>query len=429
MESLNKVAIIGSGPAGLAAAYFLSKKGISVEIFEKENKIGGMLRFIPPFRLPKTIFIKEIEQNILSKNPYIKIFLKVDLHEIFAKNVLKNNFYQAVIIATGNNVINKLSAQTINPYTPPLSGVGVGVKSPKIINALDFLEKIETYKKFNPSRIVIIGGGNTAVDASRTARRLYGNANIIMIMRENEKNIPAFKEEIKSAIEEKIEIKHSAAPIAITEKEGLEIEFDYVETILSQNGESDFKPKNNPFKETADLVITALGFKSKIPFLSRVSAKEKEKIFIAGDAASHEKGLPYAIASAKIAAEEIFNFLKTGKREKEEKNILETASMDDINTAYFPKKPPFVVNIKNYYSCKEKFEELTKTWEEYIAREEADRCFYCGACLECGNCFEFCPDIAVVKTEKQYEIRKDYCKGCLICVKECPQGLIKIKEE
>lgn len=417
-SALYKVAVIGAGPAGIAAAYFLTKKGVSVEIFEKENNIGGMPKFIPSFRLPKTVFYGEIEQNVLYKNPYLKIFSKIDLHKMFVKNVLKNNFYQALIIATGNNLTNELNIRT--------------VKSSKIICALDFLKKpdcreasLKIHKKHNYSKIVIIGGGNTAVDAARAARRLYDNARIIVIMREDEKNIPAHKEEIEFAAKEKIEIRCSAAPMEIMEKEKLLIEFDEVETAVSQNGELIFKPKNNKFHETADLVITALGFNSYIPFLNRVSEEQKNKIFIAGDAASREKSLPHAVASAKIVAHEALNFLETGKRETVEKDILEVASMNDINTAYFPKKFPFIVNAKNFYSCEEKFEELTETWEEYIVKEEANRCFYCGACLKCDNCFEFCPDLAITKTEELYEIKKDYCKGCLICVKECPRGLIK----
>jgi len=385
--SKNRIAVIGAGPAGLAAAYFLRKEGLKLDIFEKEKKLGGFMRLIPEWRLPRDVLDKEIE-NILKKqnNNEVTVARNIELNENFIANSLKN-YYSAVIIATGAQKRISLNLR--------------GENSPKVIHSLDFLagklSKSELKKK--PSKIIVIGGGDTAMDTARSAKRLFNSAEIKIVCRENEENIPAQKEELQAAFIENIAFRYCAQPIEIRDWDDyLKVGFLETENYVEDN-RLKFLLISHYFSEMTDWLIIAAGAKTELPFF--IQEVQKEKFFIVGDALNGPSFVAKAIASAKNVIPELLNFLKTGKREPDEKIQSKAAGISDINLAYFEKR------------------------KRSACPEEAERCFGCGMCVKCRNCEEYCPDLAVLENKKgEYEIDENYCKGCGICAKECPTGII-----
>lgn len=421
-SSKQKIAVIGAGPAGLATVYFLRKNGLRVELLEKERNFGGFSRLIPDYRLPKRVLTEEIERILRpQKLNQIQILNQISLEETFVKNVLTNDFYGAVLIASGAGVKNCLNIP--------------GENFPGAINGLDFLagERPE----IAPKKIIIIGGGNTGIDAGRTARRIYPLAEIKIICPEDRDAMPAYKTEIDAALSENIKIKNCLLPLEIKETDNeLEIKFCEPKILLAENKEIYFLPTDSFYFEETDLTITAIGTKSQNPFLRHLSEGQKEKVFVIGDASKRFSSVSKVMASAKNTVSEVIKFLETGERNVEQKKQPVVATINNINLDYFKKESPLRDNLRYLHSHqlnKEiagNFSELTETWTEYAVKKEVERCFSCGICVDCDNCYEFCPDMAVMKIGENdkmiYEIDEKYCKGCGICAKECPRGILEV---
>ncbi len=444
-----KIAIIGSGPAGLSCAYHLARLGYNVNIYEAQPQLGGMLRYgIPAYRLPKDVLDQEIE-NILSLGLVWRT--NYSLGRDFTWEDLKS--FDAIFLATG-------AWQSLKLRIP-------GEESGGVISGLEFLKKINMGQEIPVGeRVAVIGGGNTAMDVARAARRL--GAKPLIIYRRSKEEMPAFAEEIAEAEEEGIEFIFLASPSKIISENGEVKGIECLKNTLGPPGK-DGRPEplpiaNSNFLLEVDAVIPAIGeipdFSFLPPNLERTSTSLKVKengatslprVFAGGDIIAQPRTVAYAIGSGKKAAMVIDATLKGKKLEealrlarwgekgglsmayyfsgRQDELPLEVVKFNDLNIAYFqhqsrsPKeKLPAQERIYN-------FAEVNLGLNQDKALMEAKRCFNCGVCNLCHNCYLFCPDLAIsARPDKQgYEINLEYCKGCCICVAECPRGAISVE--
>lgn len=473
-----RVAIIGSGPAGLSAAYFLARLGYAVEIFEIWHKAGGILRYgIPSYRLPKEVLNWEIEAIMASG---IKLHTGKGLGVDFNLKELLSKF-GAVFMATGLTKGRKLNIP--------------GENSAKVLSGMDFLRTVSLGKKINlGDRVAVVGGGNTAIDSARTLLRL--GAHPIIVYRRSRNEMPAFIEEIEEAEREGVEFCFFLSPSRLVYERkkliGLEcqemelsgLDSDGRRGVVGRQGSSFFIPvtgvvvaigevseiKSQEFIGKTDK-LTSLGGQSvsgndslrvgsKQIQVDAVEANEiislDEGIFQGGDLVGSVFNVAQAIASGKKVAMMIDLYFKG---ERNFSSISEyrigqqggisiqryirpndfyvqelsspTAKFEDLNLDYFE-----LAERKRRYRLplnqrRHSFQEVTRGLEASKAREEAHRCFHCGVCNQCDNCLIYCPDISIIpgSNHGSYDIDLDHCKGCGICVKECPRAAMVIQEE
>jgi len=445
-----KIAIIGSGPAGMSCAYHLSKLHYDVTVFESSSSTGGMLRAgIPSYRLPKDVLDREIS-NIEALG--VEIRTGIPFGEDLKLDALKD--YQAIFIATGAHRSRGL-------HIP-------GEKEKGVLNGLDLLRKINLGKKLKlGDKIAIIGGGNTAIDVARSVLRMGKKATILY--RRSKEEMPAFEDEMREAIEEGVKIRYLVDPIRIQHKDNNK----RLECLRMELGEKDESGRRRPvpipnsnFSIEADSVIIAAGEEIEVSFLPKGMEKREgivltqkdgstgiKGIFAGGDLTSTQRTVAHAIGSGKKAALAMDCYLKGKDSEEAIRQILigEGPSISIFRYLHPGERPmnPHVVPFEelnmDYFEPSTKrreskglvkkrikgFGEVTSSLTENTALEEAERCFSCGTCNECENCYVFCPDASVIKTEEilSHQVDYDFCKGCGICFSECPRGAISLKEE
>ena len=445
-----KVAVIGSGPAGMGCAYHLAKLHYDVTVFESASLSGGMLRSgIPSYRLPKDVLDREIS-NIEALG--VEIRTGIPLGENLTWDDLKD--YQAIFIATGAHRSRGL-------HIP-------GEKTRRVLSGLDLLRKINSGKKLKlGDKIAIIGGGNTAIDVARSVLRLEKKATILY--RRSKEEMPAFEDEMAEAMEEGVKIRYLVNPIRIQQKDGLK----RLECLRMELGEKDESGRRRPvpisnsnFFIEADDVIIAAGEEIEISFLSKGMEKREgivltqrdgstgmKGVFAGGDLTSNQRTVAHAIGSGKKAALAIDCYLKGEDTEEAIRQILigegpsisifrhlhpearpmnpHVVTFEELNTDYFELSKRHRESIGPVKGRVKGFGEVTATFPQSIALEEAERCFSCGTCNGCENCYVFCPDASILKTEDilSHQVDYDFCKGCGICFTECPRGAISLKEE
>jgi 2-oxoacid:acceptor oxidoreductase delta subunit (pyruvate/2-ketoisovalerate family) len=445
-----KIAIIGSGPAGMSCAYHLAKLHYDVTVFESSSSAGGMLRSgIPSYRLPKNVLDREIS-NIEALG--VEIRTGILFSEDLKLDGLKD--YQAIFIATGAH-----------------RGRGLlipGEKEKGVVSGLDLLRKINLGKKVKlGDKMAIIGGGNTAIDVARSIIRMGKKATILY--RRSKEEMPAFEEEMMEAIEEGVKIRYMVNPIRIQQKECLK----RLECLRMELGEKDESGRRRPvpiphsnFFIEADGVIIAAGEEIEVSFLPKGMEQREgivltqrdgstgiKGIFAGGDLTSNQRTVAHAIGSGKKAALAIDCYLKGMDSEEAIRQILigegpslsifrhlhpgertmnpHVVTFEELNMDYFE---PSKRRRESKGLVKKRikgFGEVTSGFTGSTALEEAERCFSCGTCNGCENCYVFCPDASIIKTEEilSHQVDYDFCKGCGICFSECPRGAISLKEE
>lgn len=448
-----KAAIVGSGPAGLTCAYHLARLGYGVTVFEALPVLGGMLRVgIPEYRLPKKVLEEETDQ-ILELG--VKAEVNVRLGKDFLMNDLKE--YQAIFLAMGNHQSKSLGIP--------------GEDTQGIMSGLEFLKNVNLGKAVAlGKRVAVIGGGNTAIDAARSVLRL-GSKPFILYRRTREE-MPAFLGEILEAEEEGIEISYLVSPVRVIAENG---KVSRLECLKNRLGPADEDGRRRPveikgsnFVLEVDQVIAAIGEEADLsPLLKKLGVKEsavltdergatKQKgVFAGGDIIQQPRTVVHAIGSGKRAAifidcflkkkkwEGLFEALRIGEQgslsmkrylqaENERASLSsKTVRLKDLNLDYFDykkrKKMPKAQVAKRVGS----FEEVNQGYAEETAVAEAKRCFNCGVCNLCDNCYIYCPDVAIVKQgeDEPNVIDYDHCKGCGICVEECPRDAMVMEEE
>jgi 2-oxoacid:acceptor oxidoreductase delta subunit (pyruvate/2-ketoisovalerate family) len=450
VQEKEKIAVIGSGPAGMSCAYHLARLHYPVTVFESHALAGGMLRMgIPSYRLPREVLDWEIS-NIQALGVEIRTGISVGVKVQI--EALKD--YQAVFIASGAHLSRglKIPGET-----------GRGVQS-----GLDLLKKINlTGKAKVGERVAIIGGGNTAMDVARAVVRLGKKATVLY--RRSREEMPAFEEEIVEALEEGVKLRYLVNPIGIKQKGGRK-RLECLRMKLKEKDEGGRRkpepiPNSNFFVE-ADSVIVAAGEEIDTSFLPRGIGKREgiiltqmdgrtamEGIFAGGDITATQRTVAHAIGSGKKAALAIDCYLKGKNSEEAIHQILigdgpslsifrylhpgerpratHVVDFEELNMDYFENSKREKEEKRSVRERRKGFDEVTSTLPEESALREGERCFSCGTCNECGICYLFCPDASILKKGEaiSHQVDYDFCKGCGVCFVECPRRAISLEEE
>lgn len=424
VDTGKRVLVVGAGPSGLSAAYHLRRLGHAVVIRDAAPKAGGMMRFgIPSYRLPREVLDAEIDRILRAG---VALELDAPVTDVMAA---KEGF-DAAFVAVGAQLGKRA-------YVP-------AGESAKILDAVSMLRDMEGEDKPQLGRrVVVYGGGNTAMDAARTAKRL-GADEAIVVYRRTRDRMPANDIEVEEALEEGVlirwlsTIKNFDAGAMTVEK----MELD----------ESGFPQPTGEFEELdADSLVLALGQDTDLSLLADVAGIAVEGgvvqvdermmtgapgIFAGGDMVPSERTVTVAVGHGKQAARCIDGWLRGVPFEHLVRPPL--ASFDTLNTWYYSDAPKTVRPTLDAARRVSTFDEIKQGLDEQTAVYEARRCLSCGNCFGCDNCFGVCPDNAVRKfprgsaegdSGRDYAFDLDYCKGCGICVSECPSGAIVMVPE
>jgi NADPH-dependent glutamate synthase beta subunit-like oxidoreductase/Pyruvate/2-oxoacid:ferredoxin oxidoreductase delta subunit len=451
------IAVIGSGPAGLGAAYHLARLGYRVTIFEAKSELGGMLRYgIPSYRLPKSILESEIEK-ILS------LGIQAKLETTAGKDVSWKDLesFDAVFISLGLQ-----SGKTL------FESDG---SEDDILTGLDFLIDPRKWSLEDPQqKTLIIGGGNVAIDVARTLLRLRRGKEdtITVVCPESRDQMPALPEEIKEALEEGITIVNGWAPHKLHREDGrlFSLDFHRAEVqIDKESGTVEIIPVGKDIqRHIMDKIIVATGQcmdSDNLPpsieirqgriVTDRFGRTSLPKFFSGGDAIRGKAFVANAIAGGKMGAFAISCFFEGRDIEIEfqryqigdsqtfnfqhfikgpEENSVDhkaVVSFEQINTLFFSKNARNNPDKLEPETRKKTFEEVTRSLKQAVMEEEISRCFHCGTCIDCEICLDFCPDISIIKDTKLgiYSFDSDYCKGCGVCSVACPRNVIEMVGE
>ncbi len=418
-SSGKKVLIVGAGPSGLSAAYHLARMGHQVEIQEAGPMAGGMMRFgIPKYRLPRDVLEAEV-QRILDLGITLRLNTRV---ANIAESMHAGNF-DAAFLAVGAHIGRRA-------YIPAGDAA-------HILDAVSVLRSMEGEEKPQLGRrVVVYGGGKTAIDVARTARRLGATETVIVYRRTREK-MPAHDFEVEEALQEGIMIKWLS-----TIKQASEGSLTLEKMQLDEKG---FPQPTGEFETiAADSLILALGQDVDLSLLDGVPGLEVKDgvvqvagnmmtghpgIFAGGDMVPSERTVTVGVGHGKKAARHIDAWLRGTAWQPAAKH--EVATYDKLHTWYYSDAPKTVRPMLDIIRRQTSFDEVQGGLNEGNALFEARRCLSCGNCFECDNCYGVCPDNAVIKLGpgKRFKFNFDYCKGCGICANECPCGAIRMIPE
>jgi NADPH-dependent glutamate synthase beta subunit-like oxidoreductase/Pyruvate/2-oxoacid:ferredoxin oxidoreductase delta subunit len=401
-----RVAIVGGGPSGLAAAYHLRRRGHAVTLFEAQPQLGGLLRYgIPPYRLPREVLDGEIAR-ILELGVDLRPGAAFESEADFMR--LRTDF-DAVYLAMGAGVPKRLSQLD---YAAPWVMDGATYLARANAGAPPALGK----------RLAVIGGGSAAMDVARSARR--AGCEVTVLALESEAQMPAQREEVLEAKAEGVDLLDGAM-LQAAARRGAQLLLEC--TRVKFDGRSAEALPGTGFELKADAVVTAIGQDPQLAPLGWLAgaggaligtdargATTSEGVYAGGDAASLQRFVTQAIGMGERAALEIDRWLRGAAAAEEAP--LPAVPFGAINTFYHP-------GAARVAGGREAAADL----EQALA--EAARCFSCGECTFCDNCFNYCPDMAVRRVNGGYAIAGDYCKGCGLCVRECPTGSIVMQEE
>jgi 2-oxoacid:acceptor oxidoreductase delta subunit (pyruvate/2-ketoisovalerate family) len=418
-KSGKRVLIVGAGPSGLSAAYQLARSGHTVAIHDAGPFAGGMMRFgIPKYRLPRNVLEAEV-QRIVDLGVELRLNSKVT-------NVLetmKVGRFDAAFLAVGAHIGKRA-------YIP--AGT-----SARVLDAVSVLRSMEGAERpMLGRRVVVYGGGNTALDVARTAKRL-GAAEAIIVYRRTRQKMPAHDFELEEALQEGVMVRWLS-----TIKHAGESSLTVEKMVLDETGFP--QPTGELEMLEADSLVLALGQDVDLSLLDGVPGLDIEDgvvkvgpnmmtgcagIFAGGDMVPSERTVTVGIGHGKKAARHIDAWLRNTVRADTPRH--EPATFDKLNTWYYSDAPKTVQPVLDIIRRQWTFDEVVGGLDETNALFEARRCLSCGNCFECDNCYGVCPDNAVIKLGpgKRFEFNYDYCKGCGLCVAECPCGAIKMVPE
>ena len=427
-----KVAVVGSGPAGHSAAYQLARLGYKVTILEKSPKAGGLNRGgIPDWVLPQHVLDREIER-------LIELGIAVKTNTEVGKDVswdsLKKD-YDAVVLAVGLTEPNSVRAE--------------GENKAGVIYGLPFLRDIGmgTSKVKLGARVAVIGGGNTAIDCAREALR-QGAVEVTMITVEgNPKEMPCVPEDLHDMLEEGVELIHGKAVTSVLGNGKVEALQLHPAKFSGAINASPITINKDVAAEkfAVDNVIIAVGQHASLAWLPAEFKTERGSIkidrfgrlgdtnfFAAGDIVQLGSGQPLMVVNAVGDGKRVaFNLDKALRGEVLEPRKIAIDVIVDLNRmnmTYFPHFPRVKQAMLNPTSRKKTQDEVILAFSEEQAVEEAGRCFSCGTCNACDNCYLVCPEPCIVRSDRSnglYKILVDYCKGCRVCIEECPTGCLE----
>ncbi|OGN89116.1 MAG: hypothetical protein A2158_08630 [Chloroflexi bacterium RBG_13_46_14] len=431
-----KVAIVGSGPAGLSCAYYLRMLGYTVTVFEAHTEVGGMLRVgIPQYRLPREVLDTEVYRLT-----QIGVEIRTNTR-VVSLDVLFELGYKAIFITIGAHQSLKMGIE--------------GEESPGVIDGATFLREVNLGLHPVPGdSVAVVGGGNVAIDAARTAARL-GAKKVTILYRRSNKEMPADPEEVKQALEENIRIQYLTTPTRITRNEGKL----YLTCVKMKLGEPDTSGRRQPIpvagsekEKVFDSVIIATGQAPQTPGDFRVSigrgstiqvdpvtlTTNRQGVFAGGDAVTGPATVTEALAAGRMAANRIDDYLQhryPSSQKVERGKVNRELKPETINAIRRigrsePQVLPPELRTKDFQPI-----ELSYGWEEAI--NEARRCLRCGIgaeilfqdkCATCLTCLRVCPyHVPYLDEHGTINIPADQCQACGICVAECPANAIVLR--
>ena len=431
-----KVAVIGGGPASLMCAYTLSKKGYQVTIVERNSELGGALRLIPRYRLPKNIMYATLSNLVRIAHIDVKLGFRMGDGEK-TLNELRNEGYQAVFIATGTPVPRPLSFEGELVAGGNLEGVMFG------LDLLSDVSQRKVYPRlFEGKEVIVVGGGNVAFDVARTSRRLGGKVTLVCLENEDKSSkdgIPADIEEIEGAIGEGVEIVYSRGVEEIIGEGGRlrKIKCPRCTWVYDEMGCIGFNPKfdrSDVIYLEGDVLLITIGQAPERKFFEQegllnekgrldidqlsLMSNRKAGIFIGGDVVRVGFAAE-AMRDGTIAAESIDRYLK-GEDLKEGREKEYGKAAIPRSTSYKP-QPELI-----WLAAEERlnFEPFEKGFTLEEAVREAGRCLNCGPCKSCKACVTLELQLEIPEIELNQEI----CSGCGVCVALCSYDAIKLKE-
>jgi len=424
-EYSEKIAVVGSGPAGMSCAYQLARLGYKVTVFESFPKPGGMLRYgIPAYRLPREVIDKEykrLEDFGIELKCNTTIGVDIPLEKI-------RKDYAVTFVGIGAH-----------------KGKALGVPGEELSNfytGTSFLNKVNSGEKVEVGdNVVVIGGGDTAIDAARVSRRLGANATILYRRTRNE--MPAIDEEIDGAEEENVKFHFLAAPVEIKEGSNGSVTMKCQRMEL---GEPDSSGRRRPvpidgdyFDLDCSCVVAAISQEPEFEGLDEVGNSKEwikvdekgrttlEDVYSGGDA--FQLGLAtIAIYQGRIAAQTIHETLRGSETPAGEK--LPVISHEKMLLSYYEAKARAQIDCLDADDrLRDMDAEISKTLTEEQVITEAARCMSCGLCFDCGQCWSYCQDGAIIKplqSGAEYKFKMEFCNGCKKCAEQCPCGYIEM---
>lgn len=451
-ERSERVAIVGGGPSGLSAAYHLRRRGYAVTIFESRPQLGGLMRDgIPAYRLPRAVLDGEI-RRIVELGVEVRCNVALDTAEAFDR--LREDF-DAIYVA-------------------------IGAKRPKRLPQLDYTQPwvadaAEWLRDANDAqppalgrRLVVIGGGSAAIDVARSARRAGHEVTILAL--ESEAQMPAQRAEVDEALEEGVHLSDGSSLVraSFDEARGCVV-LDCVRVRFvagASRGEFRVEPVDgSEFRLEADAIVSSIGQDPDLSALTHALARNGALlhvdssqatgvagVYAGGDVASAARFVTEAIGMGKRAAIAIDASLRCRRPDDDSSTLMpgstsrglagtrmpglgvdvpDLVALDAIATFYYdPAQRAPERRVDAQQRITSDIEVQLGFFDLEAALAEAQRCFSCGNCISCDNCFHYCPDLAIRRlADGGYEVDGDYCKGCGICVRECPTGSMQMIEE
>ncbi|WP_020677759.1 FAD-dependent oxidoreductase [Geopsychrobacter electrodiphilus] len=417
-DKVHTLAVVGGGPAGLSAAYQLALRGHEVTLFEKNEKLGGVLRYgIPVYRLPEDVLERDLER-ILSLGIRSQCEHPVDKAEM--KRLQRE--FDAVIVSKGFS-----DAMTLTAAGESLDGIEQG---------LDFLARSREGGSTLSGDLVVIGGGNTAIDCARSALR-SGASSVKLVYRRSRAEMPAIAEEIDDAIREGVKLLPLRQPVAFRGV-GCVAGIVLAEVELA---EADADGRRRPLvtERTTELncsrVLLALGQENDMGLLPEAwqmrearawSADKPLNIWFAGDCSTADGTVTHAIGNGRLTALAALASLDGTDTEALPLRPGALVAPAQVRFSHFPILAPHQDRHKVLENYRHSFEEVNLGLS---TQEEAERCFSCGRCTQCDTCLVYCPEGVISRSEGGYRIDEEYCKGCGICVAECPRRAIDLNDK
>jgi NADPH-dependent glutamate synthase beta subunit-like oxidoreductase len=425
------VAIVGSGPGGLGCAYHLRRKGYASVIFEALDKPGGMLRAgIPAWHLPGEILDAEISKLLDLGGIEIRCGVRAGTPDGPSLDELARD-HDAVFLALGQDVGRRLDAE--------------GGQARGVIGALEFLRETGLGRPVQVGRdVLVIGGGNTASDAARSAIRLGGGEAAIVSL-EAESELLIQPEDLAQARDEGVQFRPNRALVRVlTDGEGNVSGAVLADARLAKDENGAVRPEitaGTEFEVPCDTILVAIGQVQVLDWLPADCAERglvraddygrlphpSGTVFTGGDVMRGPSMVVDALGDGKRAARDIDRVL--GAEPLRPEDPVEVMPYEKLNTAYFRHAPRTEAPLAPAQARRaSQVTEVTLAYSREQALAEADRCMSCGVCNGCDNCYIVCPDVSVMRDTREngaYSIRTHYCKGCLVCVQECPTGCLE----